>query len=114
MPVTNGLGLTSRQIRAMPVSAWMWTLPPDLPIVSNDPDLCTILQRSCEMLPTPRDPCFLRNNVDVQAQLEAMTEKPTLVVYFEAVAYRDCLLGPDAVRALETMRLVNRGPDAVA
>lgn len=110
-----GLGLTSRHIQAMPVLAWLRTLPSELPIVSNGPDLCTIyLQRPGDMLPRIYDATSRQPNPDFQAELEAKTKGPILVVHFQAMTYRTYLPGPETLEKLPNMRLVYQGEDATA
>lgn len=111
----HGLGLTSRQIREMPILQWMQTLPPQLPIVSNGPDLCTIyLGRETKMLPANYNPTSGIRNPDVQAELEGLLRDPTIIVHFRTMAFRKYLIGPGELAQLPGMRVVYRGPDATA
>lgn len=110
----EGQGLTSRRVQEMQVLAWLKTVPRDLPIVSNGPDLCTIyLQRDSRMLPRLFDPTSRLPDPAWREKLEASTQGPTLVVYFQAMAWRRYLPGPEELERLPSMRLVYRGPDAL-
>ena len=111
----NGLGLSRKQIRDMPVLDWMRTLPPQLPIVSNGPELCTIyLKRDSVMLPPAYNPTSLRPNPQAMEELSAVSRGPTLIVHFQVMSYRTYLPGVGELERLAGMQLVYRGPDAMA
>ena len=110
----EGLGLTSKQLREMPIMDWMRSLPTEIPIATNGPELCTIhLQRDCRMLPTAYNPTSRRPNPQAAAELEAMSQGPTLVIHFYAMAYRSYLPDTSGLEQLSDMRLVYRGPDGI-
>lgn len=110
----EGQGLTSRRVQAMPVLAWLRQIPADLPIVSNGPDLCTIyLGRDSRMLPRLFDPMSRRPDPGWRGKLDSLTSEPTVVVHFQAMAWRKYLPGPDELDNLSSMRLVYSGPDAL-
>lgn len=111
----HGLGLTAKHIREMPVLDWLRTIPPEIPLVSNGPDLISIhLQRPSQMLASTYNPTSLAKNADFESALEDLTRGPTLIVHFQATAYRTYLPGPEVLEAMSDMQLVYRGPDAVA
>lgn len=110
----EGQGLTSRRVQTMPVLAWLRQIPADLPIVSNGPDLCTIyLRRDSQMLPRRLDPKSTLPDPSWRGKLDSLTQGPTVVVHFQAMAWRTYLPGPDELEKLSSMRLVYSGPDAL-
>jgi hypothetical protein len=111
----HGLGLTRHAIREMPVLTWMRGLPPNIPAITNGPELCTIyLDRTCAMLPRSFDPTSLEPDPDAALEFDRISEGPTIVVHFQVMAYRRYLPGPAELEKFSAMRLVYRGPDASA
>lgn len=111
----EGLGLTRKSLREMPVLDWMRRLPEALPIVTNGPELCLIhLARECPMLPPSYNPTSLQPHEGAAVELERVTRGPRLVVLFEAMAYRRYLPDAATLEALPDMTPVYRGPDATA